>query len=56
MQYISYVAKAITAAVAGFLAAAATYNLDVEPWIMVLASTIVAGLAVFLVPNGSAPE
>ena len=55
MQYVSYVAKALTAAAVGFLAAVAQYNLDVEPWVMVVVSTIIAGLAVFLVPNGTEP-
>ena len=55
MQYVTWVAKAITAAAVGFFAAVAQYNFEVEPWIMVAVATLVAGLAVFLVPNGDKP-
>lgn len=55
MQYVTWVAKALTAAAIGFIAAVAQYNLDVEPWVMVLVATVIAGLAVFLVPNGDKP-
>lgn len=51
MKHIKLVAKAITGAITGGLAAAAAYNLELDPVVLVIAATIVAGLAVFLIPN-----
>ena len=55
MDTIKWVAKAITGFVTVGLGAAATYNLDVNPWILVFGSALVGGLAVFLVPNSDRP-
>lgn len=52
MQKLKWAAKAITAAAVGFTLAVVQYNLEVAPIVMVLVATAVAGLAVFLVPNG----
>lgn len=51
MQHIRYVAKAITAVITTGLATAAALNLDLHPAVLVAGAAIVAGLAVFLVPN-----
>ena len=56
MEYVKWVAKAITAFITAGLAAVATYNLDLPAWVLVLASAVVAALAVFLVPNGDTPS
>lgn len=51
MTHLRLVAKAITGAITGGLAAVAAYNLEVHPGVLVAAAAIVAGLAVFIVPN-----
>jgi hypothetical protein len=55
MQWISWVAKALTAAGTAFLGALIHYQVDASPWIMVVVVTLIAGIAVFLVPNGDKP-
>lgn len=56
MEYVKWVAKALTAFITAGLAAVATYNLELPAWVLVLASSLVAALAVFLVPNGDNPN
>jgi hypothetical protein len=56
MEYVKWAAKAITAFITAGLAAVVTYNLELPPWVLVLASSVVAALAVFLVPNGETPS
>ena len=56
MQYVSYIAKAIAAVLAVVLGAAAGGALGLEPWAITLIEAILAGLAVFQVKNGPAPE
>jgi len=56
MNYIYWIAKAVTAFIVAGLGAVATYNLDLPSWVLVLGSALVAALAVFLVPNGEQPE
>lgn len=51
MAHLKLVAKAITGAITGGLAAIAAYNVEVDPIVLVIAAMIVAGLAVFIVPN-----
>ena len=55
MKWISWMLKAITAAVAVVIAAGAAGTVDLEPWIEVALSALLAGIAVFLVPNGPLP-
>lgn len=55
MQYVSYVAKAITAFLVAGLAAIIQYNVDVNLWVIVFVTALIAGLGVFLVPNGEKP-
>lgn len=54
--WIKWVAKALTAAGVAFLAAIVSYNMDVEPWILVLVTVVLAFLGVFLMPNSDKPE
>ena len=56
MEYVKWAAKAITAFITAGLAAIVTYNLELPPWVLVLASSVVAALAVFLIPNGETPS
>lgn len=56
MQYAKWAAKAITAVLTVVAAAIAAGQLDVEPWIEVAVTAAIAGIAVFLVPNGAAPD
>lgn len=56
MQYVFWVAKAIAAFITAGIGAAATYNLDLPPWVMVLASAVLAAIVVFTVPNGDKPD
>lgn len=56
MKHIAYIAKALIAAGTAFLAAVVTYNVDVSPFVLVGVVSLLAGLAVFLVPNGDKPE
>ena len=55
MDTVKYIAKALTAVLAVVVAAIAAGTLDVEPWIEVALSAAIAGIAVFLVPNGDQP-
>jgi len=55
MQYINYIAKALTAMGVAFLAGVAQYNLDLNPFVLVTVMALLAGIAVFTVPNGSNP-
>lgn len=56
MNYVLWVAKAIAAFITAGLGAVATYNLDLEPWVMVLATAVLAAIVVFTVPNGDHPS
>ena len=51
MQYAQTIAKAITAFIVAGLAAVVTYNVDVNPWVLVAGAAIVPALAVWAVPN-----
>ncbi len=51
MNHLRRAAKAYAAAVAVFLTAVVTYNLDVSAWALVAVVTIGAGFAVYAVPN-----
>lgn len=51
MHTIRTIAKAITAAVTAGLGAAAAANLTLHPAVLIAAAALVAGLAVFIVPN-----
>jgi hypothetical protein len=53
MNYFLYAAKAITAAITAALGAAAAAQVDLPVWVLVTAPAIIAGLAVFLVPNST---
>lgn len=55
MEYISYIAKAVAAFITAGLAAAVTYNLDLPPWALVLATSVLAAIVVFITPNGDKP-
>jgi len=55
MNYINWIAKALAAMLVAFVAAAAQYALDLPPWVYVLVATALAGITVFLVPNGEKP-
>lgn len=55
MQYVKWVAKAITAILGVVIAAIVAGQLDVEPWVEVALTAAVAGIAVFLTPNGDHP-
>ncbi len=56
MEWVQYVAKAVTAFLVAGLAAIIQYNVDVNPWVMVAVAAVIAGLGVFLIPNGARPE
>ena len=56
MNYVSYVAKAIAAFITAGLGAVATYNLELEPWVLVAATAVLAFVITFVVPNGAKPE
>ena len=56
MQWISYMAKALTAVGVAFLGAVVQYNIDLNPLVMVAVTSVLAGLAVFIVPNGDRPS
>ncbi len=51
MTLLKQAAKDYAAASAMFLGAIVTYNLDVQPWILVIIVTIGAGIAVYTIPN-----
>lgn len=53
MRYLTIVAKAITAVLAVIIAAVVAGQLDVAPWVEVTLQALVAGLAVYTVPNAS---
>jgi len=55
METIKWMAKALTAAGGAFLGAVAAYKLDVPPLVLVGVVTLIAGVGVFLVPNGDKP-
>jgi len=54
-DWIRWFLKALTAAVTVVIAAAAAGTVNLEPWIEVLLSALLAAVAVFLVPNGPLP-
>jgi len=54
MQYIPTIAKAITAVLVVIAAGIAAETIPLEPWIGVVISAVVAGLAVWAVPNSDA--
>lgn len=49
---IRYIAKALTAFITTGLMTAATLAIDLPPMVLVGGAALVAGLAVFLIPNG----
>ena len=51
ITHLKRAAKAYTAAVAVFLTAIVTYNLDVPAWVLVAIVTIGAGVVVYATPN-----
>lgn len=55
-QYVLWVAKAIAAFITAGIGAVATYNLELPPWVLVLATALLAAVVTFLVPNGEKPE
>ena len=55
MNYVLWAAKAIAAFITAGIGAAATYNLDLPAWALVLASSVLAAIVVFTVPNGEHP-
>lgn len=55
MQYVLYVAKALTAFLVALLAGLVAYNVDVNVWVLVIIAAVIEMLAVFFVPNGEKP-
>lgn len=51
MKHIRRAAKAYAAAAAVFLTAIVTYNVPIEPWILVMIVTVGAGFAVYALPE-----
>jgi len=55
MNYVLWAAKANAAFITAGLGAVATYNLDLPPWALVLATASLSAIVVFTVPNGEHP-
>lgn len=53
--WIKYVAKAIVAVLTVVLAGVVAGELDIDPYIVYGIQAVIAGLGVFLVPNGDKP-
>lgn len=56
MSYVKWAAKAIAAFITAGIGAVATYNLELPPWALVLASAVLAAVLVFIVPNAEKPS
>lgn len=54
VEYVKTIAKALVAVLTVILSAIVAGQLNVEPWVETLLASIVAGLAVWAVPNSSA--
>lgn len=55
MQYVKWAAKAVVAFVTTVIATAAGIGLDLDPWVIVIGTSIVAAVGVFFTNNGEAP-